>query len=173
MAKYLGAKKVIATGRNVDELEALRSLGADVVIPFTLDPSHPQGVKDFERALTDEFAHGLDVVIDYLWGSSARAIIVTVAEAIEGAHPVRFVQVGEASREPIELPAAALRSSAIQITGSGLKSVPFPKLLDAIRHTFDLAAEGGLSLATRAVPLATVADNWNAPGKPRLVYTLA
>jgi NADPH:quinone reductase-like Zn-dependent oxidoreductase len=172
VARHLGAKKIIVTGRNAEELNALHTLGADVVIPFDLRPEYPQGADDFERALTNEFAHGLDVVIDYLWGTSARTIIVAVAKAIEEAHPVRFIQVGEASRETVELPGAALRSSAIQIMGSGLKSVPFPRLLDAIRNTFDLAAQGGVDLPTQAVPLSSVAENWNAPGKPRLVYTL-
>jgi NADPH:quinone reductase-like Zn-dependent oxidoreductase len=146
VAKHLGAKKIIVTGRNVGELEALRGLGADVVIPFDLRPENPQGVDRFEEALGAEFGQGLDVVIDYLWGTSARTIIVAIAKSVEDAHPVRFIQVGEASREPVELPAAALRSSAIQIMGSGLKSVAFPKLLDAIRHTFDLAAQGKLEL---------------------------
>ena len=172
VAKHLGAKKVIVTGRNAKELEALRSLGADVVIPFDLRPESPQGIHDFEIALKSEFVHGLDIVVDYLWGTSARTIIVAIAKSVEDAHPVRFVQVGEASGEPVEVPAAALRSSAIQIMGSGLKSVPFPKLLDAIRQTFDLAAQGKLHLATKAVPLSTIVDNWNGPGKPRLVYTI-
>ncbi|WP_158749485.1 zinc-binding alcohol dehydrogenase family protein [Acidobacterium sp. S8] len=172
VAKALGAAKVIVTGRNAPELEALRSVGADVVIPFDLRPENERGVEDFEEALLSVFADGLDVVVDYLWGSSARTIIVAVAKAVEDAHPVRFVQVGEASREPVEVPAAALRSSAIQILGSGLKSVPMPKLLEGIRQTFDLAAQGKLYLPTKVVPLETVAENWEAPGKPRLVFTL-
>jgi NADPH:quinone reductase-like Zn-dependent oxidoreductase len=170
VAKQLGAG--IVTGRNAQELETLRSLGADVVIPFDLRADNPQGIEQFEQALTAAFAGGLDVVVDYLWGTSARTIIIAVAKAVEDAHPVRFIQVGEASREPVELPAAALRSSAIQIMGSGLKSVPFPKLLECIRQTFDLAAHGKLYLPTKAVHLSTVAENWDAPGKPRLVFTL-
>jgi NADPH:quinone reductase-like Zn-dependent oxidoreductase len=173
VAKQLGAGKVIVTGRNAEELEALRSLGADVVvIPFDLRVENPQGVEHFEQALIGVFADGLDVVVDYLWGSSARTIIVAVAKAVEEAHPVRFVQVGEASREPVELPAAALRSSAIQVMGSGLKSVPMPRLLESIRQTFELAAHDKLHLPIKAVPLSTVTENWDAPGKPRLVFTL-
>ncbi len=172
VAKQLGAGKVIVTGRNAHELDTLRSLGADVVIPFDLRSENPQGVAHLEQALTAAFADGLDVVVDYLWGTSARIIIVAVAKAVEDAHPVRFVQVGEASREPVELPAAALRSSAIQIMGSGLKSVPLPRLLEGIRQTFDLAAQGKLYLPTEVVPLSTVTENWEASGKPRLVFTL-
>jgi len=172
VAKHLGARKVIVSGRNAQELEALRALGADVVIPFDLRPENPRGVAEFEQALVAAFDDGLDVVVDYLWGSSARTIIVAVANAVEDAHPVRFVQVGEASSEQVELPAAALRSSAIQIMGSGLKSVPLPRLLECVRRSFELAAHGRLSLPTKAVPLATVAENWDAPGRPRLVFTL-
>jgi NADPH:quinone reductase-like Zn-dependent oxidoreductase len=172
VAKQLGARRVIVTGRNAQELEALRPLGADVVIPFNFRPENPHGIAHFEQALTTEFAKGLDVVVDYLWGSSARTIIVAVAKAVEDAHPVRFIQVGEASRETVELPGAALRSSAIQIMGSGLKSVHLPELLEGIRRTFDLAARGKLYLPTRAVPLSMVTENWDAPGRPRLVFTL-
>jgi NADPH:quinone reductase-like Zn-dependent oxidoreductase len=172
IAKQLGAGRVIVTGRNAQELEALRPLGADVVIPFDLRPENAQGVKHFEQALANTFADGLDVVVDYLWGTSARTIIVAIAKAVEDAHPVRFVQVGEASREPVELPAAALRSSAIQIMGSGLKSVPLPKLMEGVRQTFDLAAHGKLYLPTEVVPLSTVTENWEASGKPRLVFAL-
>lgn len=170
VAKQLGAGKVIVTGRNARELESLRSLGADVIIPFDFRSENPQGVEHFNQALIAAFSGGLDVIVDYLWGRSARTIIIAAAKAVEEAHPVRFIQLGEASREPLELPAAALRSSAIQIMGSGLKSVPMPKLMESIRQTFDLAAQGKLYLPTEVVPLSTVSENWAAPGKPRLVF---
>ena len=97
VAKYLGARKIIVTSQNARELEELRGLGADVAIAFDLRPENPQGVGQFEQALEDELVNGLDVVIDYLWGTSARAITVAIAKAIEDAHPVRFIQVGEAA----------------------------------------------------------------------------
>lgn len=173
VAKQLGATKVIVTGRNANELETLRPLGADVVIPFDLSAENPQGVEEFEQRLRTEFAYGVDVVIDYLWGASARTIIVAIAKAVEDAHPVRFIQVGSASGDTLELPSAALRSSAIQIMGSGLKSVPFAKLLDGVRQTFSLAAEGKLRTVLRAVPLSSIEEHWNSEGKPRLVFTIA
>ena len=173
LAKYLGAGKVIATGRNEGELKELLALGADVVIPFTLGISHPLGAKQYEQALIAEFTHGIDVVIDYLWGESAKTIIVAIARAVEDADPVRFVHVGGASREEnIELPGAALRSSAIQLMGSGVKSVPFPKLLDAIRNVFAAVTPANLQIATRTVPLSAIEENWDAPGKPRVVVTI-
>ena len=173
LAKYLGASKVIGTGRNESDLQELLSLGADVVIPFTLDASHPLGAKHYEQALVAEFAYGIDVVIDYLWGESARTTIVAVAKAVEEGGTVRFVHVGGASREEnIELPGAALRSSAIQLMGSGVKSVPFPKLLNSIKNVFDAVLPAKLQIATKTVPLSAIEETWDAPGKPRIVFII-
>ena len=172
LAKHLGAGKVIGTGRNEGELKELVSLGADVVIPFTIDGAHPVGGKLYEESLIAEFAHGIDIVIDYLWGASAKTVIVAIAKGVEDARPVRFVHVGGASREEnIELPGAALRSSAIQLMGSGIKSVPFPKLLDAIRNVFGVAERAKLQIATKTLPLSAIHEAWDSPGKPRVVFT--
>ena len=50
LAKHLGAQKVIATGRNPRELEEVKLLGADVLIPFVMDPLDPLGAKQYEKA---------------------------------------------------------------------------------------------------------------------------
>ena len=173
LAKYFGAGKVIGTGRNESELKELTSLGADAVIPFTLGTSHPVGAKQYERALIAEFGHGIDVVIDYLWGESAKIVIVGIAKAVEDARRVRFVHVGAASREEnIELPGAALRSSAIQLMGSGVKSVPFLTLLGAIKSVFDAIIPAKLRIQTEQAPLSAINETWHAPGKPRIVLTI-
>jgi NADPH:quinone reductase-like Zn-dependent oxidoreductase len=80
LAKYLGAGKVIATGRNESELQELLSLGADAVIPFTLGAVHPSGEKNYEQALKEVFAQGINVVVDYLWGESAKTVIIAIAK---------------------------------------------------------------------------------------------
>ena len=174
LSKYLGAGKVIATGRNAEELEEARQLGADVVIPFTLGLLHPSGAEDYENALKRVFASGIDVVIDYLWGESEKTIIVAIAKAVEDGTPVRFVHVGGASREEnIELPGAALRSSAIMLMGSGVKSVRLPILLQAIRSVFEAVQPARLKIATKVVPLAEVGETWDkAAGKPRVVFSM-
>lgn len=175
LAKHLGAGKVIATARNAEDLEEVKKLGADIVIPFALGTAHPSGGKDYEYALKQVFAAGLDVVIDYLWGESAKTVIVAIAKAVEDGRPVRFVHVGSASREEnIELPGAALRSSAIVLMGSGVKSVPMSALLRAIGSVFEAAQPAGLQIATRVVPLSAVAEVWGvAGGKPRMVFSIA
>jgi hypothetical protein len=87
---------------------------------------------------------------------------------------VRFVHVGGASREEsIELPGAALRSSAIMLMGSGVKSVRLPALLQAIRSVFEAVQPAGLKIATTVVPLAEVEEAWGkATGKPRVVFSI-
>jgi hypothetical protein len=135
---------------------------------------HPSGSKDYEDALKQVFASGIDVVIDYLWGESAKTIIVAIAKTVEDGTPVRFVHVGEASGEAnIELPGAALRSSAIVLMGSGVKSVPLPTLLRAIRSVFEVVQPAGLKIATTVVPLSEVEETWKrAAGKPRVVFSI-
>jgi NADPH:quinone reductase-like Zn-dependent oxidoreductase len=173
LAKHLGARKVIATGRNEAELEEMKALGANVVIPFSLGELHPSGGKRYEEALIEEVGKGIDIVVDYLWGKSARALVAAIAKGVVDATPVRFVHVGGASGEDsIDLPGAGLRSSPIVLMGSGAKSVPLPALLNAVKSTFDAVGPAKLRIATKAVPLSEVESNWNAPGKPRVVFTL-
>jgi NADPH:quinone reductase-like Zn-dependent oxidoreductase len=173
LAKYLGAGKVIATGRNEAELQELRSLGADAVIAFDLSVLNPSGAKDYEQALKEVFAQGVNLVIDYLWGESAKTVIVAIAKTVEDATPVRFVHVGGASGEAeIALPGAALRSSAIQLMGSGLKSVPLPKLISAIKNVLEAAGPAKLQIAIQTMPLSEIEVAWMAPGKPRIVIAI-
>ena len=173
LAKYLGAARVIATGRNLQELEELKQLGADVTIPFALDAQHPSGASDYEEALKRSFADGINVVIDYLWGESAKTLIVALAKTIED-RPVRFVHVGSSSGEAnIELPGAALRSAAITLMGSGIGSVSRQGLAQSIGSIFKAVKPAGLKIATRVVPLSEVESVWDkAPGKPRVVFTI-
>jgi len=171
LAKHMGAGKVIATARDETALASVRSLGADVVVPMHLDGSDPEEASCFEDAIGKQCKDGVDVVVDYLWGKSAQTIIVAIAKAVEDARPVRFVQVGSSSGGDITLPGAALRSSAIVLMGSGIKSVPLPDLLAAVGHVFAAAVPANLQIATRVLPLSDVQTAWNDDGgKARVVF---
>jgi NADPH:quinone reductase-like Zn-dependent oxidoreductase len=76
IARYLGAKKVIATARNVDALAYVAHLGADVTIPLV---GNEASLEDRFKA---QFAAGVDVVIDYLWGKSAERLLISAAKAV-------------------------------------------------------------------------------------------
>ncbi len=173
IAKYLGAGKVIATGRDRTALEQLKSIGADAVIPFPLTASDSENVRRYQDALKEQFAAGVDIVLDYLWGKSAETLIVEAAKAGKEAIPIRFVHIGGASLEDVQLPGAALRSSALVLMGSGINSIPFPKLLGAVRSVFQAAIPAKLMVNIKAVPLSLVEHTWDADsGKARVVFTM-
>ncbi|BCW88552.1 L-threonine 3-dehydrogenase [Alphaproteobacteria bacterium SO-S41] len=167
IARHFGATKVIATGRNRDALHEVAGLGADVTIPLIEDAA---ALEDQFKA---QFAAGIDVVIDYLWGASAERLLIAGAKAGPEARPIRFVQVGAASGQDITLPGAVLRSSAIELMGSGIGSVPLARLFSAIAGLMKTAIPAGFQIATRPVPLSDVERAWSDDdGTRRTVFTI-
>ncbi len=167
IAKHLGAKKVIATARNADALKSVAALGADVTIPLVAD-----GVA-LESAFKEQFAAGVDVVIDYLWGQSAERLLIAGAKAGQHAVPIRFVQIGSASGSEITLPGAVLRSSAIELMGSGIGSVALDRFVHAVGELFLATMPGNFQIEARPVPLSDVERAWrNDDGARRTVFTL-
>lgn len=163
IARYLGAKKVIATGRDRAVLE---SVGADAMIPLIADGDA------LEKSFAAQFADGIDVVIDYLWGMSAERILYAGAKTGREGVPIRFVQVGTASGADIALPGAVLRSSAIELMGSGIGSVSMERLVASVAGVFEAAAKDGLRLEAEAVPLRDVDKVWANEGGQRVVFTV-
>jgi NADPH:quinone reductase-like Zn-dependent oxidoreductase len=167
IARHLGAKKVIATGRNADSLASVAALGADVTIPLAADEAA------LEARFKEQFAQGVDVVVDYLWGRSAELLLAAGAKAGVEAVPIRFVQIGSASGADITLPGAALRSSAIELMGSGIGSVSLERLVRSVAGVLQATVPGGFKVATRAVPLPEVESAWSSDdGTRRTVLTL-
>jgi NADPH:quinone reductase-like Zn-dependent oxidoreductase len=168
IAKYMGARKVVATGRNVQALKVLSVLGADVTIPLD------EGGDAFEDALKEQFCgDGIDVVLDYLWGQSAERVIIAGAKAGKDAVPIRFVQIGSVSAPSITLPSAALRSSAITLMGSGLGSIPRDRLVKSIGELMQATVPGGFEILTTIVPLSEVERVWAAANSmSRIVFKI-
>jgi NADPH:quinone reductase-like Zn-dependent oxidoreductase len=167
IAKRMGAKKVIATGRNSEGLKALTAIGADVTIPIG------DAGDEFEERLQAQFGDGIDVVLDYLWGDSAERVIIAGAKAGKEAVPIRFVQIGSTSAANITLPSAALRSSAIEMMGSGIGSVPVERLVKSIEELMRAAVPAGFEIAMKACPLSEVETVWGAAGNiPRIVFQM-
>jgi len=154
IAKHFGAGKVIATGRNLEALKSVAALGADVTIPLVEDQAA------LEERFKQEFAEGIDVVLDYLWGKSAERLIIAGAKAGAKAKPIRFVQIGSVSAPDITLPSAALRSSAIELMGSGIGSIPFDRLVRAIDGLLRAAVPAGFRISANPVPLSEVERAW-------------
>ncbi len=167
VAKHLGAATVIATGRNTAVLNALLDAGADVVVPLQQDADA------LKRALEPHWRAGVDVVLDYLWGDTARTLLTSAAQNMPAGRTLRFVQIGSMGGGDVSLPGAVLRAAAIELMGSGLGSVPLPRLIAVARGVFDAAARARLTLDTRVVPLSAVGAHWNDTSSAvRTVFTM-
>ena len=168
IARHMGAKKVIVTGRNAQALGELKRLGADVTISLT------QSAEDMEAAIRKQFeGDGVHVVLDYLWGKSAETLIVAAARYGSDGVQVRYVNIGSMSGGEITLPAAALRATDLLLMGSGIGSVPLEGLLGAISEVMQAVVPGKLEIETETVPLASVEENWNKDsGRSRVVFVV-
>jgi NADPH:quinone reductase-like Zn-dependent oxidoreductase len=161
LAKQLGAARIIAAGRNEEMLKRLKTLGADVTIQL----GQPDG--DLVAAFAQEAkAGGIDVVIDYLWGPPTEAFIQAISQRglDHKAKRVRLVEVGASAGNTITLPASVLRSSGLEINGSGFGSASIDQILKAIPEFFAIAAQGKLSLEAETVPLAQIEQAWTRTG---------
>jgi len=155
IAKLLGAGRVVAAGRNEEVLGTLHELGADATIRLGMP----------ENVLVEAFAReagetGYDVVIDYLWGPPAEALLtaMTRREISMKASGPRLVQVGNSAGPAISLTAAAVRSAGLTILGG--RFPPFDVFVDAFRQLMAHAAAGELRIATEEVPLAQIEEAW-------------
>lgn len=165
IAKHLGAGKIIVTGRNPLALEKLRDFGADAVLSLSED--------DLEGRLRQQFADGVDVILDYLWGETARIILATGAKFGVDGRRIRFVQIGAMSGGEISLPASILRSSAIEMMGSGIGSVSAENLVASIGEMLAAATKAGLVTETTTIPLSEVENAWNREDiSSRIVFVI-
>ncbi|WP_109480479.1 zinc-binding alcohol dehydrogenase family protein [Paraburkholderia sp. C35] len=168
IAKHLGAAKVIATGRHPQTLEGLQAVGADHVVSLDQDEAA------LHRAFEPHFRAGVDVVLDYLWGAAAQALLTCAARALPDGYPMRFVQIGSIGGASLELPGAVLRASAISLLGSGIGSVPFDRLMHSAGEVLHAAESARLEIETHAVPLAELSKYWQSDvGRARTVFTMA
>lgn len=169
LAKHLGAGRVIAAGREPALLEQLPALGADRVV--SLDADVPTLAARLREAAG---AEGIDAIVDYVWGSPAEAAIEAIARRglAHAARRVRLVQVGESAGRTITLPAAVLRSSALEITGTGAGTVALETIVEAIPRALTLLAEGVLTLDVERVALADVEQAWPRPAKGRRIVVV-
>jgi NADPH:quinone reductase-like Zn-dependent oxidoreductase len=168
IAKFLGASRIIATGRNGGSGTTLRALGADVTIPLDLPPAELAAT--FKREIEDA---SVDIVLDYLWGSSAETIIGAVSGHGVTARRIRFVQIGSLQSPTISLTSGALRSSGIEIMGSGMGSVSSEGLVRSAKGFLDAILPGNFDIAAQAVPLCDVSEAWMRDrAKRRVVLTM-
>jgi NADPH:quinone reductase-like Zn-dependent oxidoreductase len=168
IAKRFGARRIVAAGRNPQALEELKSLGADTTISLTQD--HDALVSAFRNEIAE---NGVDVILDYLWGAPAEAALAAIAQKglKHASARIRFIQIGNSAAPTISLPAATLRSSGLELLGSGFGSASMDEIFQAVREFFEVAAKTPFQVSLKTIPLSDIASVWSTPERgARIVF---
>jgi NADPH:quinone reductase-like Zn-dependent oxidoreductase len=163
LAARLGAGRVIAAGRNQAVLDGL---DATAIVRLT-----GEGADDAAAITAAAGDAGIQVIIDYLWGRPAEAAIAAVTRRglTHVAPRVRLIELGQAAGPTITLSADVLRSSGLEIAGSGAGTVPVTEIMKAIPGFMALAATGELPIDVAEVSLADVGAAWQRTGGGRRI----
>jgi len=162
IAKHYGANEIIVTGRNPVLLDQLKKFGATQTIVLTED----------EQALTEAIkaihrVTPIQVVVDYLWGKPFQAVLSAFEQnSLEHlTTSVKIVTAGDMAGKEIQLTSAILRSTDIQLMGSGFGSLTKEELIVfnkvILPEMFLLAAKGNIQIQTEVHPLSEIEQVWN------------
>lgn len=168
VAKHLGASRVVAAARNRAVEAELRALGADEFIALDQTPEALTAV--FRREIHEP---GVDVVLDYLWGMPAESFINAAAGhgSGEAARRIRFVNIGSMAGLSIPVSAGYLRSSGLEMMGSGLGSVSHADLVKVIGELLHAIEPARLKVDAVAMPIQDVEAIWSHKSDQRIVLT--
>ena len=179
IARHYGAGRIFATGRNPQSLQELLTLGADEIISIQQTDGDQQTDEEFIAALRQiHRVSPIDVVIDYLWGHTAEMVLTSIKGDGSVSGRTRCVSVGAVTGDLIQLSAANLRSTDLQLSGSGLGSWTRHQIgllfSEILPEMFQLAADGKLKIGTTAVALADIEKLWEVevPDGRRLVVKI-
>jgi NADPH2:quinone reductase len=156
VAKLLGAGRVVGTGRNEASLRRVLELGADAVIDL----------KQPDEALRDSFRkeaeNGCDVVLDFLWGRPTEALLaaLTPERLTRERRRTRLVQIGEMAGARLTLPADALRTSGLEISGAAA-GMTAESMGEGTEMVWTWLREKKLSMDIETVPLERIEAVWN------------
>ena len=168
MAKYRGASKVIVTGRNKELLEALKLVGADATV--SLLQRDEAVIAQLHEINT---ASRFDIVLDYLWGSPMEKVFKALQQCKP--YPVKVVLVGEMAGSSLGIATGMLRSTKIELLGSGIGSIDMLDLQAYIRmnlpELLGLHKAGKLQIDITKFELSAVGAAWTyqEPGRRAVV----
>ena len=167
IARALGARNVIAAGRDEAALREVETLGADATVRLAGERSAQVA------ALEEQFvACGVDVVLDYVWGEPAEIALEAIASRPrEASTRVRYVQIGSVAGPTISLASATLRSTPVELLGSGFGSASIDAIMRSLAEFFATASKHEFRIDVRAIPLRDVEREWSAEGlRARTVF---
>jgi NADPH:quinone reductase-like Zn-dependent oxidoreductase len=150
VARRLGAGQVTAVGRDAARLTALPGATSTAL---TGDPDTIARV-----------GAGTDIVLDFLWGEPAAATMAAlIAGRTDPVRPLTWVNLGEMAGPRATLPAGALRSTQLQIIGSGQGSLTGATMAAVIPAVAAAIAEGTYAVEPDPFPLHDVERAWSLP----------
>ncbi len=156
VARLLGAKRIVGTGRNDAALRSLRDLGADAVID--LKQSDNQVIAAFQHEAGEA---GYGVILDFLWGHPTELLLQAIAphELSFAKHSIRLMQIGEMAGATLSLPASALRTSGLEIKGGGSGLTP-EAIGEGAQQVWEWIQAGKLQAEIERVPLQDIESAW-------------
>ena len=168
IARYLGAGRVIVTGRDADALARLRELGADDTIDLTVE------AREVNERLVEHFAGGrVDVVLDYLSSGPTEIVLAAAARGHKGAEPIRYVIAGSSAGPSTTVPTSVLGSTSVVVMGSGIGAVRLPDIIRSASQALQIVSAAHLHIDVDEVPLSDVEPAWTADhGRNRVVFTV-
>jgi NADPH:quinone reductase-like Zn-dependent oxidoreductase len=154
VARLLGARRIIATGRDNDQLREVQTLGADTVINTAVSD------EALAQAYLDAKGDGYDVVLDYLWGRPTEILLRSlVPQTFAFPKPTRLIQIGESAGTGIVLAAESLRTSGVEIYGAA-KGLGPQTMQEAYSQVVTWAQTGELTFDVVKVPLSDIETAW-------------
>jgi len=155
VARFLGAGRVIGTGRNPESGEKVKELGADAFINLN------QPDEKLVEALRKEAGKGYDVILDYLWGHPTEVILSSFVPVGLGfaSKRTRLIQIGVLAGRVIQLKSESLGTSGLEIHGFGASNTP-EALAECTRQVWDMIKQGKLSLDIVKFPLKDIEKAW-------------
>ncbi|WP_433047120.1 quinone oxidoreductase family protein [Dactylosporangium sp. CS-033363] len=151
VARLLGAGRVVATGRDDEQLREVR---ADAVINTAVDDGA------LAEAFLREKGDGYDVVLDFLWGRPTEVLLrALVPKSFAFPRPTRLVQIGESAGAGIALAAESLRTSGVEICGAA-KGLDAQTMQQVYGQIVAWTQSGELTFDVVTVPLRDIEHAW-------------
>ena len=151
VAKALGAERIVAIGKPGEKLERTRELGATATVALG-----KEGEVDFSAAAD------VDVVLDYLWGDVASAVLPGIVEKRENkSQRLSWVEIGALGGDEVKVSGALLRKANLVLLGCGPGSWSFKELGEQMPAMLDGIVEGGMRAEFKVEKLEEVERWWS------------
>jgi NADPH:quinone reductase-like Zn-dependent oxidoreductase len=147
-AKRMGAKRVIAVGRNSEALSRARELGADATVSLKSDC-------DLATAFREAAGGTVDLVLDYLNGAPAEAALKVMAPG------GRMVQIGSILAPNLLLNAQRARQGSLDVLGFAYYHAPLALQADAYMALCHEIGRDALPLQLTRMPLSHIDEAWD------------